>query len=104
MSRQEWLAAESVRTEMAITKDRKTQIIDQYRREPSDTGSPEVQVALITERIKELTEHLKRFPKDNHSRRGLLKLVGQRRRLLAYLVKKDGSRYRAVIARLGLRR
>ena len=64
----------------------------------------EVQVALITERIKELTAHLRSFPKDNHSRRGLLKLVGQRRRLLAYLIKKDNTRYRAVIARLGLRR
>ena len=63
-----------------------------------------IQIALLTERITGLTEHLKRFPKDNHSRRGLLKLVGQRRRLLAYLVKKDVTRYRAVIARLGLRR
>ena len=69
-----------------------------------DTGSPEVQIALLTERIKGLTDHLRSFPKDNHSRRGLLKLVGQRRRLLAYLVKKDNARYRAVIGRLGLRR
>ena len=69
-----------------------------------DTGSPEVQIALLTERIKDLTGHLRAFPKDNHSRRGLLKLVGQRRRLLAYLVKKDNARYRAVIGRLGLRR
>ena len=69
-----------------------------------DTGSPEVQIALLTERIKELTEHLRSFPKDNHSRRGLLKLVGQRRRLLAYLIKKDNARYRTVIGRLGLRR
>ena len=68
-----------------------------------DTG-PRVQIALLTERIKQLTEHLRSFPKDNHSRRGLLKLVGQRRRLLAYLMKKDSARYRAVIGRLGLRR
>ena len=74
------------------------------RHQGGDTGSPEVQIALLTERIKGLTEHLRRFPKDNHSRRGLLKLVGQRRRLLAYLVKKDNARYRAVIGRLGLRR
>ena len=76
------------------------------RNTPSDgdTGSPEVQIALLTERIKGLTEHLRSFPKDNHSRRGLLKLVGQRRRLLAYLMRKDNARYRAVIGRLGLRR
>jgi len=83
---------------------RKPAIIEEYRQHANDTGSPEVQIALLTERIKDLTEHLRRFPKDNHSRRGLLKLVGQRRRLLAYLVKKDPARYRAVIARLGLRR
>ena len=76
----------------------------QYAVKDGDTGSPEVQIALLTERIRDLTEHLKRFPKDNHSRRGLLKLVGQRRRLLAYLVRKDNARYRAVIGRLGLRR
>ncbi len=74
------------------------------RRRDGDTGSPEVQIALLTERIKSLTEHLRSFPKDNHSRRGLLKLVGQRRRLLAYLIKKDNTRYRTVIGRLGLRR
>jgi small subunit ribosomal protein S15 len=82
----------------------KQEIIAGYAAKEGDTGSPEVQIALLTERIKGLTEHLKSFPKDNHSRRGLLKLVGQRRRLLAYLVKKDNARYRAVIARLGLRR
>ena len=78
--------------------------LGEYAVKDGDTGSPEVQIALLTERIKDLTGHLEAFPKDNHSRRGLLKLVGQRRRLLAYLVKKDTARYRAVIARLGLRR
>jgi len=82
----------------------KQEIITEYAIVDGDTGSPEVQVALLTERIRTLTEHLRGFPKDNHSRRGLLKLVGQRRRLLAYLVKKDATRYRAVIGRLGLRR
>ena len=89
---------------MPLTRDAKEALISTYAIADGDTGSPEVQIALLTERIKGLTEHLKRFPKDNHSRRGLLKLVGQRRRLLAYLVRKDSSRYRAVIARLGLRR
>jgi small subunit ribosomal protein S15 len=79
-------------------------VMTEYALKEGDTGSPEVQIALLTERIKDLTDHLRRFPKDNHSRRGLLKLVGQRRRLLAYLIKKDNARYRAVIARLGLRR
>ena len=89
---------------MPLAREAKQEIIAGYATKEGDTGSPEVQVALLTERIKELTEHLKRFPKDNHSRRGLLKLVGQRRRLLAYLIKKDNTRYRAVIGRLGLRR
>jgi small subunit ribosomal protein S15 len=87
-----------------LVRETKDRIVAEYGVKPGDTGSPEVQIALLTERIKDLTEHLKQFPKDNHSRRGLLKLVGQRRRLLAYLVKKDVARYRAVIARLGLRR
>jgi small subunit ribosomal protein S15 len=87
-----------------LAPERKQEVIVEYATSDGDTGSPEVQIALLTERIKDLTEHLKRFPKDNHSRRGLLKLVGQRRRLLAYLVKKDPARYRAVITRLGLRR
>jgi small subunit ribosomal protein S15 len=87
-----------------LVRETKDGIVGDFAVKPGDTGSPEVQIALLTERIKDLTEHLKQFPKDNHSRRGLLKLVGQRRRLLAYLVKKDASRYRAVIARLGLRR
>jgi small subunit ribosomal protein S15 len=87
-----------------LAREQKQEIISGFATSDSDTGSPEVQIALLTERIKELTEHLRRFPKDNHSRRGLLKLVGQRRRLLAYLVRKDNARYRAVITRLGLRR
>ena len=89
---------------MPLVRETKDRIVGEFAVKPGDTGSPEVQIALLTERIKDLTEHLKQFPKDNHSRRGLLKLVGQRRRLLAYLVKKDAPRYRAVIARLGLRR
>ena len=89
---------------MPLAREAKQEIISGYATNEGDTGSPEVQIALITERIKALTDHLRSFPKDNHSRRGLLKLVGQRRRLLAYLVKKDNTRYRAVIARLGLRR
>ena len=89
---------------MPLAREEKQEIIAGYATNEGDTGSPEVQVALLTERIKELTGHLRSFPKDNHSRRGLLKLVGQRRRLLAYLIKKDNTRYRAVIGRLGLRR
>ena len=89
---------------MPLARETKVEIVSAYATSEGDTGSPEVQVALLTERIKDLTEHLRRYPKDNHSRRGLLKLVGQRRRLLAYLVRKDPVRYRAVIARLGLRR
>jgi small subunit ribosomal protein S15 len=87
-----------------LAREEKQEIITGYATKDGDTGSPEVQIALITERIKELTAHLRGFPKDNHSRRGLLKLVGQRRRLLAYLIKKDNTRYRADIGRLGLRR
>jgi small subunit ribosomal protein S15 len=87
-----------------LAREQKQQVIGAFAMSDGDTGSPEVQIALLTERIKELTGHLKSFPKDNHSRRGLLKLVGQRRRLLAYLIKKDNARYRTVIGRLGLRR
>ncbi len=87
-----------------ITKEKKAEIIAEYGRTPNDTGSPEVQIALLTERITELTEHLKVNPKDHHSRRGLLMMVGQRRGLLAYLQKKDIERYRSLIARLGLRK
>ena len=89
---------------MPLARETKEGLVADYARAENDTGSPEVQIALLTERIKGLTEHLRSFPKDNHSRRGLLKLVGQRRRLLAYLMRKDPARYRAVISRLGLRR
>ena len=87
-----------------ITKDQKTAVIDANRTHENDTGSPEVQIAILTARITELTEHLKVHKKDNHSRRGLLKMVGKRRRLLDYLAKKDIERYRAVIAKLGIRK
>lgn len=87
-----------------ISKEKKAEIIKTYGRTPEDTGSPEVQVALLTARITELTEHLKVNKKDHHSRRGLLKMVGQRRNLLAYLQKKDIEAYRALIEKLGLRK
>ena len=87
-----------------ITKDQKTAVIHGNRTHETDTGSPEVQIAILTERIQQLTEHLKVHAKDNHSRRGLLKMVGQRRSLLDYLTKKDIERYRACIAKLGIRR
>ena len=86
------------------TKERKAEIIKEYGRSEGDTGSPEVQVALLTERIRDLTEHLKVHKKDHHSRRGLLMMVGQRRNLLEYLKKKDIERYRSLIERLGLRK
>ncbi len=86
-----------------ITKEKKQSVISEYKTHESDTGSPEVQVAILTERIRELTEHLKIHKKDFHSRRGLLKMVGSRRRLLVYLRKKDFNRYRSLIERLGLR-
>ena len=87
-----------------ISKEKKTAIIKEYARTEGDTGSPEVQVAILTARIQELTEHLKVNPKDHHSRRGLLKMVGQRRGLLSYLKNKDIDRYRTLIERLGLRK
>ena len=89
---------------MSITAERKNELIQEYATKANDTGSPEVQVAILSERIANLTEHFKDHGKDNHSRRGLLKLVGRRRRLLAYLSKTDIERYRAAIARHGLRR
>ena len=89
---------------MTTVKEKKTEIIGEYKQHDSDTGSPEVQVALLTTRINQLTEHLKEHKKDHHSRRGLLMMVGQRRRLLNYLSNKDITRYRDVVARLGLRR
>lgn len=89
---------------MSITTERKQALIKEYGAKDGDTGSPEVQVAILTERITNLTGHFKSHAKDNHSRRGLLKLVSQRRCLLDYLKKKDEGRYKAVIARLGIRR
>ena len=87
-----------------ITKEQKEQIVKDFGRTPGDTGSPEVQIAILTARINDLTDHFKANPKDHHSRRGLLKMVGQRRGLLAYLKEKDIERYRALIEKLGLRK
>lgn len=89
---------------MSITAERKAELIKGYAQKDGDTGSPEVQVAILTERIKNLTEHMKEHNHDFHSRRGLLMMVGQRRRLLKYLQRKDQSRYETVIERLGIRR
>jgi small subunit ribosomal protein S15 len=89
---------------MALTNERKKEIINQFKKHESDTGSPEVQIAILTHRINELNNHLKDHKKDHHSRRGLLKMVGQRRNLLNYLKKKDITRYRELIEKLGLRR
>ena len=87
-----------------MTKERKQEIIKEYKRDEADTGSPEVQIALLTQRINELTEHLKVHTKDNHSRRGLLKMVGKRRNLLNYLSKKDIQRYRDIVEKLNIRK
>jgi small subunit ribosomal protein S15 len=89
---------------MSITTDRKQSLIGEYQAKEGDTGSPEVQVAILTERITNLTEHFKSHKKDNHSRRGLLKMVSQRRRLLDYVRSKDEERYKSLISRLGIRR
>ena len=89
---------------MPTTKQQKTDLISQYRTHDGDTGSPEVQIALLSNRISYLTEHFKSHAKDHHSRRGLLKLVGRRRRLLDYLKKTDGDRYRSIIDKLGIRK
>ena len=89
---------------MSVTAERKKEVITQYAKGERDTGSPEVQVAVLSERITNLTEHFKTHAKDNHSRRGLIKMVSQRRRLLDYVKSKDQSRYEALIQRLGLRR
>lgn len=89
---------------MSITAEKKTELIKEYAQGTGDTGSPEVQVAILSERINNLTEHLKEHNKDHHSRRGLLIMVGQRRRLLDYLNRKDSARYSKLIERLGLRR
>ena len=87
-----------------ISKEKKQAIINEYGRSPNDTGSPEVQVAVLTARIQELTEHLKQNPKDHHSRRGMYKMIGKRRGLLDYLKSKDIERYRALIEELGIRK
>ena len=87
-----------------MTQAEKTAIMQEYARHEGDTGSPEVQIAVLTKRIKDLTEHLKDHPKDHHSRRGLLKMVGHRRNLLGYLKDVDIERYRAIVEKLGLRR
>ena len=89
---------------MPLLKDQKTALISDFRRAETDTGSPEVQIALLTRHIDDLTEHLKTHQKDHHSRRGLLQMVGRRRRLLEYLRREDVERYRTLIQRLGLRR
>ncbi|MGE0151913.1 MAG: 30S ribosomal protein S15 [Reyranellaceae bacterium] len=89
---------------MSVTAERKTELVNEYATKQGDTGSPEVQVAILSERIKNLTEHFKGHNKDHHSRRGLLKMVSQRRRLLDYLKRKDEQRYEKLIDRLGLRR
>ncbi len=89
---------------MSFSKEQKSGVISGYRTHETDTGSPEVQVALLSERISYLTEHFKSHPKDHHSRRGLLQLVGQRRRLLEYLRGKDVNRYRVLIGKLGIRK
>jgi len=89
---------------VALSREEKATIIREYHRHPTDTGSPEVQIALLTTRINQLIEHLKTHKHDEHSRRGLLKLVGRRRRQLAYLNRKDSERYRELIKRLGLRK
>ena len=86
-----------------ITKEKKTQVIGENATHENDTGSPEVQIAILSERIRELTEHLKQHPNDDHSRLGMYKMVGKRRRLLDYLAKKDIERYRAIISKLGIR-
>lgn len=89
---------------MALAKEVKQEVIAEHARAEGDSGSPEVQIALLSRRISELTEHLKTHPKDHHSRRGLLRMVGRRRRLLDYLQREDIERYRSLISRLGLRR
>ncbi len=89
---------------MALTRERKVQLVDSYRTHETDTGSPEVQIAILSEKIGYLTDHFKTHAKDHHSRRGLLKMVGKRRRLLDYLKAKDVTRYRTVIERLGIRK
>jgi small subunit ribosomal protein S15 len=95
---------EGLNTRMGLLNEQKNEIISEHARTTGDTGSPEVQIALLSTRITELTEHLQAHPKDHHSRRGLLRMVGRRRRLLGYLEREDIERYRAIITKLGLRR
>ena len=97
-------AKQAERCALPMTQEMKQKIIEENKLHDGDTGSPEVQIAGLTKRIRDLTEHLKEHPKDHHSRRGLLKMVGHRRNLLAYLQKVDIERYRAIIARLGIRK
>jgi small subunit ribosomal protein S15 len=99
-----WLCFQPKEVSMSVTAERKAQIITDFATKSGDTGSPEVQVAILSERIVNLTEHFKAHKKDNHSRRGLLQMVSQRRSLLDYLKKKDEGRYQALIQRLGIRR
>ncbi|HMX63697.1 MAG TPA: 30S ribosomal protein S15 [Candidatus Sumerlaeota bacterium] len=89
---------------MPVTVEKKKSLIEEYKTHPTDTGSPEVQIAILTERLNELNDHFKKHVKDHHSRRGLLMLVGQRKRLLDYLKKKDINRYRTLIQKLGIRK
>lgn len=89
---------------MSLTKEEKSAIVKEYGQSETDTGKPEVQIAILTERIRRLTEHLKQNKKDHHTSRGLLKMVGQRRRLLNYVMKKDYQRYKALIEKLGIRK
>ncbi|WP_375790371.1 30S ribosomal protein S15 [Amphiplicatus metriothermophilus] len=103
-SRQGRHRPDAVERRMSITPERKAQLIKEFAAKPGDTGSPEVQIAILSERIANLTEHFKDHKKDNHSRRGLLKLVSQRRRLLDYVKRCDEARYKTLIERLGLRR
>ncbi len=89
---------------MALAREKKTKLVSEYKLHENDSGSPEVQIAILTERIKDITEHLKKYEKDLHSRTGLIKLVGRRRKLLDYLMKKDLKRYKSIVDKLGLRR
>ena len=99
-----WIKENRKEARTMITKEQKTTVILDNATHEGDTGSPEVQIAILTERIRQLTEHLKQHPKDDHSRLGMYKMVGKRRRLLDYLAKKDIERYRAIIAKLGIRK
>jgi small subunit ribosomal protein S15 len=103
-SRSADISVSGTENRVPVTKEQKTQIIEEYQTHPGDVGSAEVQIALLTQRINELTDHLRQHSHDFHTRRGLLKLVGRRRRLQAYLAKKSPESYRSVVSRLGLRK